>query len=263
MNELLRIDRPAPRVLRVLINRVPKRNAVDYDTRQALIDAMSAAQRDAECGALVLGGVDRVFSSGGDLPSMVGLSEQAARARMAHGATLCRLVANSPFPVVSAGEGFCAGAAVGLALLGDAIIVGRDTRILFPFLKIGLVPDWALLRSLPLRVGAAAARRLFTSGKPVTGAEAFRIGLADEDVGEGDVMLAAIERASALSRLSPSAYARMKQRLLSPALTLDEALSREEGDQAEMLTGADFREGFAAFSEKREPAFQRGTGTKS
>lgn len=263
MSDVLKIDRPAPRVLRVLINRPAKRNAVDYDTRQALIDAMSAAQRDAECGALVIGGVDRVFSVGGDLPSMVGISIDAARARMTHGAQLCRLVANSAFPIVSAAEGFCAGAAVGLALLGDAIIVGRDTRILFPFLKIGLVPDWGLLRSLPLRVGTATARRLFTSGKPVTGEEAFRLGLADEDVGEGDVMAAAIERASALSRLSPNAYGRMKERLLSPALTLDEALAREEADQAEMLTGPDFREGYAAFNEKREPDFLRGTGHKS
>lgn len=255
MTEPLKIDRPAPRVLRVLINRPAKRNAVDYDTRQSLIDAVSAAQRDAECGALVLGGVDRVFSAGGDLPSMVGISEVAARARMAQGHQLCRLVAHAPFPVVSAAEGFCAGAAVGLALLGDAIIVGRDTRILFPFLKIGLVPDWALLRSLPMRVGVAAARRLFTCGQPVTGEEAFHIGLADEDVGEGDVMCAAIERATQLSRLSPRAYARMKQRLLVPAATLDEALQREESDQAEMLTGADFREGYAAFTEKREPQF--------
>ena len=263
MSDLLKIDRPAPRVLRVLINRPAKRNAVDYDTRQALIEAMTAAQIDIECGALVLGGVDHVFSAGGDLPSMVGISEEAARARMAHGAKLCRLVANSPFPIVSAAEGFCAGAAVGLALLGDSIIVGKDTRILFPFLKIGLVPDWALLRSLPLRVGTATARRLFTSGKPVTGEEALRIGLADEDVGESDVMAAAVERAAALSRLSPNAYARMKQRLLSPALTLDEALACEEVDQAEMLTGPDFREGYAAFTEKREPQFGARKDNKS
>lgn len=255
MSETLKIDRPAPRVLRVLINRPAKRNSVDMAMCLALIEAVSAAQADAECGALVLGGVDRVFSAGGDLPSMVGSTEQSARERMARGAKLCRLIAHSPFPVVSAAEGFCAGAAVGMAMLGDSIIVGRDTRIIFPFLKIGLVPDWALLRSLPMRVGTATARRLFTSGKPVTGEEAFRIGLADEDVGEGDVMATAIARAVQLSRLSPRAYARMKQRLLSPALTLDEALEREELDQTEMLTGPDFREGYAAFTEKREPNF--------
>jgi 2-(1,2-epoxy-1,2-dihydrophenyl)acetyl-CoA isomerase len=251
----LQIDRPAPRVLRVLLNRPQKRNAVDHGTRQALIGALTAARADPQCGALVLGGVGRVFSAGGDLPSMVGLSEAQARERMQRGHQMCRLIADAPFPIVAAAEGFCAGAVLGLALLGDAIVVGRDTKILFPFLRIGLAPDWGLLRSLPMRVGTATARRLFTSGKPVIGEEAFRIGLADEYVDDGDVMLAAIERATQLAQLSPAAYARMKRRLQEPSAALDEELKREEDDQSALLTGPDFREGYAAFTEKRDPVF--------
>lgn len=255
MSALLQIDRPAPGVLRVLINRPAKRNAVDYDTRQALIEAVEAAQSDADCRALVLGGVERVFSAGGDLPSMVGLSEEQAHARLQHGHRLCRLIANSPFPVVSAAEGVSAGAVLGLALLGDYVVVGQDTRILFPFLKIGLVPDWGLLYALPARVGPAVARRLFTSGRIIDGEEAARIGLADENVGDGDVMAVAIERALALSRLSPNAYAQMKARLLRPSTSLDEELQREEDVQVALLRGPDFREGYAAFAEKRAPDF--------
>lgn len=257
MSPLLKIDRPAPRVLRVLINRPSKRNAVDYDTRQALIDAFTAARDDVECSAIVLGGVDRIFSAGGDLPSMVGISEEAGRERLRHGHQLCRLVADSRVPVIAAAEGFGAGAVVGLALLGDHIVVGKDTRFLLPFLKIGLIPDWGLLHTLPERVGVATARRLFSSGEPITGAEAFRIGLADQDVEEGDVMAAAIEHAVKLTRLSPHAYARMRARLLQPAASLAEMFAREEVDQAEMFTGPDFREGYAAFTEKRAPDFYK------
>jgi enoyl-CoA hydratase/carnithine racemase len=253
--DVLRIDHPAPGIRRVLINRPAKRNAVNAETRGALIDALRAAHADPDCRALVLGGVERVFSAGGDLPSMVGITREAAHARMSNGGGLCTLVASAPFPVVAAAEGFCAGAAVGLAMLGDTIVAGHETRILFPFLKIGLVPDWGLLYSLPKRVGTATARRLFVSGKPVTGEEAFRIGLVDEYVDDGDVMAAAVSRARTLSALSPKALARMKQRLLVPAATLDEALALEALDQAEMLTGPDFREGYAAFTEKREPQF--------
>lgn len=252
---MLKIDRPAPQVLRLLINRPAKRNAMDYDTRQALIEALTAAQSDADCRAIVFGGVDRVFSAGGDLPSMVGITQSQARERMQHVQVACRLIANSRVPVVAAAEGFCAGAAVGLALLGDHIVVGHESRILFPFLKLGLVPDWGLLRTLPARVGLPTARRILMAGQAVTGEEAARIGLADEYVGDKDVMIAAVERASALSRLSPEAYARMKSRFLRPSATLDEELQREEDDQATLLTGADFREGYAAFTEKREPEF--------
>src|SRR5690606_40294968 len=88
--------------------------------------------------ALVFGGVDGVFSAGGDVPSMVGLNEEQARERMRHIHVLCRLVGGARIPVVSAMEGFTAGAAVGLALLGDRNAVGRAARILFPFLTLGL-----------------------------------------------------------------------------------------------------------------------------
>ncbi len=260
MDKPLQIDRPAEGVLRVLINRPAKRNAVDAATREALVEALEAAQLDAQCRALILGGVGGTFSAGGDLPSMVGITRQAARERMQHGGKLCRLVAHSPFPVVSAAEGFCAGAAVGLAMLGDHIVVGPQTRILFPFMKIGLVPDWGLLYSLPLRVGSATARRLFTSGKPVTGDEAIAIGLADEHAGQEDVMKTSVERARFLASLSPASFARTKQRLLTPATSLDEALVREAEDQSEMMTGQDFKEGYAAFIDKREPQFRRRNG---
>ena len=255
MPEVIKMDQPAPHVFRLLFNRPDKRNAVDHATREGLLEALKQAQSDADCRAVVLGGVDGIFSAGGDLPSMVGLSETEARERMRHGHQLCRLVMDSRAPIVSAAEGFCAGAAVGLALLGDYIVVGRKSRFLFPFLRLGLVPDWGLLRTVPERVGLAAARRLFMGGHTPTGEEAAQMGLADDYVGDNDVMAAAVSRASAMTKLSTQAYMRTKRRLLEPSATFNEEFQREENDQTELLLGSDFREGYAAYTEKREPAF--------
>jgi enoyl-CoA hydratase/carnithine racemase len=255
MPDVIKVDRPAPHVLRLLINRPDKRNAVDQATRQGLLEALTRAQSDAECRGVVLGGVEGIFSAGGDLPTMVGLSEPEARERMRHGHQLCRLVMGSRVPIVSAAEGVCAGAAVGLALLGDYIVVGRKSRFLFPFLRLGLVPDWGLLRTVPERVGLAAARKLFMSGHTLTGEEAAQIGLADDYVGDGDVMAAAVSRASAMTKLSPQAYIRTKKRLLEPSASFNQELQREENDQTELLLGPDFCEGYAAYTEKREPVF--------
>jgi enoyl-CoA hydratase/carnithine racemase len=252
------VDRPAPHVARLLINRPEKRNSIDLETRQALLDVLPPLLADPETRALVFGGVGGTFSSGGDVATMIDLSEADVRARMRHLAQVCRLVASIRIPVVSAVEGFGAGGAVGLALLGDVIVVGESTKLLFPFFKLGLAPDWGLLRTLPLRVGVPAARRLISEGKIVSGREAVAIGLADQFADPatgGDIMAAAIERASALAALPGEAFARTKARLMSPASSLDEALAGEEDDQAVLLRSDDFREGFAAFTGKRAPDF--------
>jgi 2-(1,2-epoxy-1,2-dihydrophenyl)acetyl-CoA isomerase len=249
------LDRPAPHVARLLINRPDKRNAIDHDVREQLTAQVLALRGDASVRALVFGGVGGVFSAGGDVPSMRGLSEAQARARMQHIHVLCRLIASLPVPVVSAMEGYAAGAAVGLALLGDHLVGGPGTRVLFPFLRLGLVPDWGQLMTLPRRVGLGAARRLLTGGTPLGGEEAHRLGLLDTLVADAEVMDAAVHQAAEMARLPREAFARMKARLNEPSHSLAAELAREETDQIVCLLGDDFEEGYAAFVDKRAPDF--------
>lgn len=249
------VDRPAPHVARLLINRPDKRNAIDHAVRQQLTEALGALLGDNTVRAIVFGGAQGVFSAGGDVPSMVGLSEEQARARMQHIHVLCRLVAGAGVPVVSAIEGIGAGAAVGLALMGDRIVVGEGTKILFPFLKLGLAPDWGQLLTLPRRVGLPVARRILSEGAPVNGTEAHRIGLADTLVADAQVMGTAVAQAGELALLPREAFARMKARLNHPSSSLAEELSREETDQAVCLLGDEFVEGHDAYVNKRTADF--------
>ncbi|MEN1579702.1 enoyl-CoA hydratase/isomerase family protein [Pseudomonas aeruginosa] len=253
--QVVLMDEPSPGVARLLINRPDKRNAIDYDVRQALIEYLDEISGDSAVRALVCGGVGGIFSAGGDVPSMAGLNEEQARARMAHIHQLCLRLAALRIPVVSALEGFGAGAAVGLALLGDHIVVGPGSKVLFPFMRLGLTPDWGTLQTLPARVGLPCARRLLTSGQVLSGEEAVSLGLADEFAADGDIMAGALRRAELMARLPQEAFARMKLRLNHPAGDLHSELQKEEDDQACLLLGADFREGFAAFSELRDPDF--------
>jgi 2-(1,2-epoxy-1,2-dihydrophenyl)acetyl-CoA isomerase len=150
-----------------------------------------------------------------------------------------------------------AGAAVGMALLGDHIVVGHKTQILFPFLRLGLVPDWGQLYTLRQRVSKATAWRLITSPAPLDGKEALAIGLADQLVMDEDVMKAAIMEASRLSRLPIEAIRRTRERLSDPSKSLEDELTREARDQTICLTGPEFSEGYDAFMEKRAPNFLR------
>jgi 2-(1,2-epoxy-1,2-dihydrophenyl)acetyl-CoA isomerase len=252
------IDEPAPRIMRLCIHRPEKRNAIDFDVREQLWAALAGvATSPAHCRAIVLGGSGEHFSAGGDLPSMVGLTEEDARARMRHIARLCREIYHLEVPVVTAMQGFSAGACVGLALLGDHIVVGPSTRILFPFMRLGLVPDWGLPYTLPRRIGLPAARRLLISPDAVPGTQALQLGLADELAEDAEVMTAAVRRAERLAALPAAAFARLKRRLTLCSRSLEEDLEREENDQSELLLGDDFHEGYAAFMDKREPNFAR------
>lgn len=224
------VDTPTPGICRLLINRPKKRNAIDFDVREEMTQALLAIKSDSSVRALVVGGVEGVFSAGGDLDSMGGLNETEARARMQHIHTLCKIIANFPIPVISAVEGFCAGAAVGMSLLSDYIIVGKSSKIIFPFMGLGLVPDWGAMLTLPKRVGVARARQLMTAGKVSSGEYCFDIGLADEYVGEESVMARAIERATTMAELPQQAFARFKSRLNFPSSTLETELQREEDD---------------------------------
>ncbi|OHC94287.1 MAG: hypothetical protein A2792_13560 [Sphingomonadales bacterium RIFCSPHIGHO2_01_FULL_65_20] len=254
--DLVLLDHPAAGVVRLRLNRPEKRNAIDQATRQALMSAADGAFGDPRHRAVVFGGMGGVFSAGGDLPSMAGLTEVQARDRLNHGHTLCRLFAGSPAPIVSAVEGVAAGASVGLALLGDYIVVGRSSRILFPFIKLGLVPDWGLLRSLPMRVGLSRARRIILSGASIDGPTAVDIGLADEVVDDEAVAKTAVQRAQTYAALPREASRRIRARLGAFGdLDLDGDLVVEVEDQTACLLHPEFREGLAAQMERRAPDF--------
>ncbi|WP_375394384.1 enoyl-CoA hydratase/isomerase family protein [uncultured Sphingomonas sp.] len=255
MSAVVIADRPAPGVLRLRINRPEKRNAVDFAVRDAMIEVLEAASGNTDTRALLIGGVGGHLSAGGDVPSMGGLDAAAARARLDHIHRLCRLVVTAPWPIVTAAEGAAAGAVVGLALLGDWVVAGPGTRFLLPFFRLGLIPDWGLMHTLPQRIGLAAARRLVLGGGELRGEEAARIGLADTLVPDDEVADAALARAVELARLPRGAVAAAKMRWREPAPTLDEALRREADDQVALLTGDDFRAGHAAFKAKRAPVF--------
>lgn len=251
-------DNPAPSIRRLLVNRPEKRNAIDHAVREALMSEIRAARADRTVRAIVIGGVGDHFSAGGDIGSMIELSEAEARERMQHIHQLCRLVADTPLPVVAAAQGYCAGAGLGLALLGDIIVAGSATKFLIPFLKLALAPDWGSVLTLPARVGRGRALRMMTEGRVIPGQEAAEAGLADLYVGDDDVMDAAVAYAQQMAALPADAFARLKRRLVEPSATLDAELQREEDDQAVLLRADDFREGFAAFTERRAPDFRRG-----
>ena len=88
---------------------------------------------------------------------MEGLDAKGARARMKDNHKIVRMIAEAEKPVVTAIEGFAVGAGAGLAMLGDTVIIAEGGTIGFPFFKVGLIPDYGILHTLP---GVRAAQKL-------------------------------------------------------------------------------------------------------
>ena len=251
------VDAPAEGVTRIGLNRPEKRNALNPELRGALIAALRDALGDADVRAIVLAGNEGHFCAGGDIDSMEGLTPQAGRARMINNHEMVRLLAEAVKPIIAAVEGYAVGAGAGLALLADTVVLAEGGAIGFPFFRVGLIPDYGLLFTLPRRVGVARARQLLLYARMVKGEAALAEGLADELVDDGDAETRAVALAEELAAMPPHAFAVAKRQLgLFPA-SLDAALEMEAMAQSACFVTSEFAEGRAAFQEKRPPDFRR------
>jgi 2-(1,2-epoxy-1,2-dihydrophenyl)acetyl-CoA isomerase len=239
----------------VMLNDPARRNPISTPMREALIGALEAASADDEVRVLVLTGADGAFSSGGDLSAMPPDSAEDSDARMERVRTLVRLVSESTKPTVAAIEGPAAGVSAGLAAACDFVYMAEGAKYLFPFTRLGLLPDGGLMASLSHRAGRAAARRVLLLGNPVCTAEAVALGLADEATPKSGALPRALETAAELAGHAPRSVAAVKRFFAAGALEVDDALAAERRVQRELYFSQDFAEGKAAFFARREPRF--------
>lgn len=230
-----------------------RRNALSPALKAQLATALEAVEADSGCRAVVLTGAGGQFCAGGDLDSMRVESLADGRARMAANHALLRLLARSSKPIVAAVEGWCAGGGIGLALCCDTLVAAEGARFVASFPKVGLIPDFGLLHTLPLRVGVGAARQMMLYAEPVDAPRAERIGLVDQMVPDGTALEAALARARTFRTLAPLSSALTRQYL---SHGLDAALDWEREAQAGLFQTADHAEGKAAFFERRPPRFE-------
>lgn len=252
------VTRPTPYVAQVAINRPEAKNAIDETTRLALIETVEGVLADSRVRALLLCGTNGVFCAGGDLASMRGMSEEQARTRMQSGHQLVQLLWNADIPVVVAMEKFAIGAGAGLALIADYIIAGETARMNFPFLDLGLVPDWGSTQSLVRKAGWGTARRLVLDRAALKGQQLLDLNLVEQIVKDDKVMASAIDKAQELSLLPRLALRQFKETMRQSPVAMKSALQAEENHQTQCFLSDEFEEGLTALQEKRPPDFVKG-----
>lgn len=250
-------------VLVLTLARPERRNAIDDAMTAALVAEVDAANRDEEVRAILLAGEGAHFCAGADIVARnapggtrprVG-SIQRRLPGEAH--RLVTLLCEVQVPVVCAVQGYCAGIGLHLAAAADFTVTATDATFWEPFAQRGFTPDSGGTWLLPRRVGPGRARELLLLGRRLDGVEAVEWQLAHQAVPPAEVRAVAGALAERLAEgptvalgLTRWLLHRGEARALEAQLA-DEALALELSARSE-----DFREGMAAFGEKRPPRFR-------
>jgi len=243
-------------VFTVTLNAPELRNSMAAPGLKAgLRAAVERFVADDAARVLVLTGAGGAFSAGGDLKQLSGLDALALRGRLAEGAALYRHIVQGEKPVIAAVEGPAFGAGLGLAAACDVVVAARDARFCAAFVRVGAMPDAALFWSLPWRVGPAKARDLMMFADELDGVEAARIGLADRLAESGQALAEAQRLAARLAAGPTIALRRIKATIRHAPMSFEQALQAELDNAPQIFATEDFREGAAAFLEKRKPRF--------
>lgn len=240
-------------VLTIVLNDAARRNAMGDEMRGQLVTALDHAGSDGSVRSVVLRGAGGTFCSGGDLAAMPPENLAAARDRLAHVAALVNLLRGLTVPTVAVVEGAAAGLGASIALACDYIYMADDARFMFPFSRLGLLPDGGILHSLAARVGVARARQLLLEGRNVGAEECLRLGLADYTYPPGQLATEAVAKASKLATLAPLAVGGIKKSLADGLPSWDDALAAEASDQPGCYFSGDFAEAKRAFAERGGP----------
>jgi 2-(1,2-epoxy-1,2-dihydrophenyl)acetyl-CoA isomerase len=247
-------------VARITLNRPVKLNSLNEAMHGELRQAIGRVQTDG-ARSLILTGAGRAFCTGQDLservtppgapPPDLGLSIET------HYKPLVLALRALPLPVIAAVNGAAAGAGANLALACDIVLAARSAFFIQAFSRLGLAPDCGGSYFLPRLAGTARALGLALTAGKLPAEQAAAWGMIWQCLDDDKLMPEAEALAVRFAQGPPLAYAAIKRALYaSPHNTLEQQLDMERDTQGQLGRSEDYREGVAAFMEKRPAVFK-------
>jgi len=240
------------------LNNPQRKNAMTIAMRQSMADRLEAIAFDESIRAVVVIGAGDTFCSGADIEQMGPEGPPQSRIRMQRGGhRIIKALHNLEKPVVSVVRGSAIGLGWSLALASDIVLTATTARFGMPHLKSGLMPDCGALYFLTRQIGLYKAKELIFSGRLIGAAEAHALGLATKIVDDAELDGEALRVAEELVA-APTFSLGLTKKLFSACMspTLEEFLQQESLMAPQLRHTEDFREGIAAFREKRKPNFK-------
>jgi enoyl-CoA hydratase/carnithine racemase len=241
-------------VLVITINRPERRNAIDHQTALGLEAAWDRLDADGDLRAAVLTGAGGFFSAGADLKAVAAGAPSGSTARRGQFGTIQDPPAK---PVVAAIEGDALGGGCELALACDLIVATRRSHLGLPECRRGILAAGGGVIRLPHRIPFNVAMEMALTGAPQTAERLYALGLVNRLCEPGEALAVALQLAETIAANAPLAVTGAK-RVMAGALTESEAAAWQmQRPEWERVRGSeDFKEGIAAFVEKRAPRWR-------
>lgn len=242
-------------------NRPDSLNSFNAEMHAEVREALKEVKKNPEVRALVITGNGRGFCAGQDLSDRnvapgteaPNLGESIEK----NYNPMIRSIRALEMPVICAVNGVAAGAGANIALACDIVFAAKSAKFIQAFCKIGLIPDSGGTWTLPHTVGQARAMALSMLGDRLTAEDAEKIGMIWKAVDDEAVKETAIATAKDLATQPTKGLALIKRAIQASATnSLDEQLDLERDLQTIAGRTEDYREGVAAFMEKRQPSFK-------
>jgi 2-(1,2-epoxy-1,2-dihydrophenyl)acetyl-CoA isomerase len=248
-------------LLTITMNRADRRNALNPEMTQGLVEAARRAGEDHEVRAVLLKGAGGTFCVGGDVKSMAAgrapLPFEAKMSNLRRGMEVSRLLHLLPKPVVAQVDGAAAGAGLSIALACDLRVASASVKITTAFAKVGLSGDYGGTYYLTKMLGSAKARELYLMSPVLSGQEALALGMVTKVVPDAEVDAAAHELAMSLAQ-GPSVTLGYIKRNINNAetMSLEACFDGEAIHHSRSGETDDHKEAAKAFVEKRKPVFR-------
>ena len=243
-------------IARITLNRPDRLNSFTAQMHEELRDALGSL---GEARVVVLTGAGRGFCAGQDLNDRaVAPGEQVDLGETVQACwnPLVRTLTSMPQPVIARVNGVAAGAGANIALACDIVVAAKSAKFIQSFSAIGLIPDSGGTWALPRLVGQARALGLALTGDPLAAETAAEWGLIWKAVDDDGLDAEVDAIANKLAALPPLGLAAIKEMIrTSWQYSFDEELERQAGAMRRLGFTDDYREGVAAFLEKRKATF--------
>jgi enoyl-CoA hydratase/carnithine racemase len=238
----------------------PPHNFFDIELIRQIADACETLDHADDCRAIVLAAQGTAFCAGAKLGDGADVQDVLVKKSETGQAGHLYLEAVRLFrtatPMVGAIHGAAVGGGLGLALVPDLRVTCPEARFSANFTRLGFHPGFGLTHTLPALIGPAKAAMMFYTSRRVPGEEAYRIGLADLLVPQGEVRAAAQKLAAEIAENSPLGVRETRATLRAGlAERVREATDIELEKQTRLRRTADFKEGVNAVNERRVPKF--------